>query len=476
MPVKDLREWLDVVEKMGELKKVDGAHWDLEIGVITDLYQQKPGSPALLFDNIPGYPKGYRILANSCMSMPRIAYSLEMSPDLDKLEMVKAWRKKLGEMEYIPPREVEDGPVLENVITGDDVNCWDFPAPKLHEFDGGRFVGTGVLCITKDPDDGWVNFGAYRVQNHDEKRLGMRCSPGRHGLIHMQKWWEKGKPCPVAIVVGQDPLLYMISGIEVPTGVSEYEYAGAIRNEAVDVVKGPFTGLPIPAGAELVFEGEIHEGDLEEEGPFGEWTGYYAGGRRPEPVVRVKSISHRNDPIILVSSPAKPPSDTTYYRTPMRSAMIWNQMEGAGIDGIKGVWAHEAGAGRLMTVVSIKQLRPGHSRMAGYIAANCFAAAYCNRLTVVVDDDVDITNTNDVLWAMLTRCDPAIDLEVLKKCWSTRLDHIAYPEDQRMFNNRMVIDACTSFDKLKTAPPVATTTPGKAEEIRKKWPELFKDL
>lgn len=474
MPVKDLREWMDNVDKMGELLTVNGAHWDVELGVITDLYQQKPGTPALLFDEIPGYPKGFRVLSNSCMSMKRIAYSLEMPMNLDKIGMVKYWKDFTKEMEYIPPRVIENGPVFENIIEGSDINCLDFPSPKWHELDGGRFIGTAVMCITKDPEDGWVNFGAYRVQNSKDKdKLMMRCSPGRHGLTHMHKWWKMGKPCPVAIVVGMDPLLYMISGLEVPTGVSEYEYAGGIRKEPVDVVLGPKSGLPIPATAELVFEGEIHEGDLEAEGPFGEWTGYYAGGIKPEPVIRVTSILHRNDPIILGSSPAKPPSDTTYYRSPIRSAMIWNQLEGAGVDGIKGVWAHEAGAGRLLIIVSIKQLRPGHSKMAGMVASSCFAAAYCNRMTIVVDDDVDVTDTNDVLWATLTRMDPAVDLDVIKKCWSTRLDHIAYPADNRVFNNRVIIDACESYDNLSIAPPVATTTPGKAAEIRKKWPQLF---
>lgn len=473
MGVKDLREWIATVEKMGELKRVNGAHWNLELGIIAELYQRRPGSPALLFDEIPGYPKGYRVLANSIMSMRRISFSLGMPPDLPKMEMVRQWSKTIKEMKYIPPREVESGAIFENVLTGDAIDCWKFPAPLWHEHDGGRYIGTGVLVITRDPEDGWVNIGTYRIQNHDKKRLGIRISQGKHGHTHMLKWWKQGKPMPVAIVTGQDPLLFMLGGLEIPTGVSEYAYAGAIRKEAVEVVKGPMTGLPIPAGAELAFEGEIHEGELEKEGPFGEWTGYYAGGVKPEPVVRVTSILHRNDPIILGSSPSKGIQDCMYYRTPIRSSMIWNQLEGAGIDGVKGVWAHEAGCSRLLIIVAIKQLRPGHSRMAAMVAANCFAAAFNNRMTIVVDDDIDITDINDVLWALLTRCDPVVDLEILKKCWSNRLDPLAYPADNRIFSNRMIFDACIAYDTLKDAARVATTSPQKAAEIRKKWPELF---
>jgi UbiD family decarboxylase len=280
----------------------------------------------------------------------------------------------------------------------------------------------------------------------------------------------------VAIVCGQDPLLYMVSGLEVPFDVGEYDYAGALRNEPYDVVAGPYTGLPLPAGGEIALEGEMFPDDKAPEGPFGEWTGYYAGGRAPEPIVRIKSISYRNDPIQLGSSPAVPPSDTTYYRSPIRSAMIWNQLEGAGVAGVKGVWAHEIGGGRLLTVVSIEQMHPGHARQAGLIAANCHANAYCGRMTIVVDDDVDPANINQVLWAVVTRADPAQDYEVIHRCWSTRLDSIAYPQEKRQFNNRVIIDACIPFERLDTFAPVATTSPALKAKILAKWPDLFHGL
>lgn len=473
MPVKDLREWIEKVDAMGEILKVDGAHWDKELGAITDLYQQKPGSPALLFDKIPGFPEGHRVLSNSCMSLRRIAFSLELPTDASPMEFVKLWGEKERNMKYLAPRVVKEGPILENVQMDDDVDLLSFPIPKWHELDGGRFIGTACLVITQDPDTGWVNFGAYRVQSDEKDWAILRMSPGRHGILHRDKFWKQGKPCPVAVVVGQDPLLYMVSGIEVPYNVGEYDYAGGIRNEPYDVVPGPVTGLPLPATAELAFEGYMTQGDNADEGPFGEWTGYYAGGVAPEPVIRVKSVLFRNNPIQLGSSPAIPPSDTTYYRTPMRSSMIWNQLEGAGVGGIKGVWAHELGGGRLFTVVSIEQLHPGHARQAAYIAANCQANAYTGRITIVVDDDIDVTDLDRVMWAVVTRCDPAEGVDILRRAWSTRLDPLAYPEDDRQLNNRMVIDACVPFEKKKEFPEVATTTPGYKAEIMKKWPELF---
>jgi UbiD family decarboxylase len=473
MPVKDLREWMEKVDAMGELKRVEGADWETEIGGITDLYQQKPGSAALLFDKVPGYPEGFRVLSNSCMSLKRIAFSLELPTDCSPMELVHHWQAKEKSMIPIPPKVIKEGPILENIDLGEDVDLLKFPIPKWHELDGGRFIGTACLVIMKDPDNGWVNFGAYRVQSDEKDWAILRMSPGRHGIYIRDKYWKQGKPCPVAVVVGQDPLLYMVSGVEVPHNVGEYDYAAGIRNEAYEVVEGPITGLPIPATAEIAFEGEMIQGDNAPEGPFGEWTGYYAGGTAPEPVIRVKSVLYRNDPIILGSSPAVPPSDTTYYRTPMRSAMIWNHLEGAGVAGVKGVWAHELGGGRLFTVVAIEQMHPGHARQAGLIAANCQANAYAGRMTIVVDEDIDVTDLNKVLWAVVTRSDPDKDYEIIRRCWSTRLDPLAYPEDARQLNNRVVIDACIPFEKRSTFPEVATTSPKLKEELMKKWTELF---
>ncbi|ATW25000.1 UbiD family decarboxylase [Candidatus Formimonas warabiya] len=476
MAVKDLREWIAKMEEFGDIKQVDGADVEEEIGVITDIYQQKPGSQALLFDNIPGYPKGYRVLSNSVISLNRIAFSLGLNYGVPGMEIVDSWRHKMRDFQPVPAVQKEAGSVLENVLLDDRINCMAFPTPKWHELDGGRYVGTACLVLTRDPDNqDWVNAGTYRVMVHDEKHLGLMISNGKHGRIMLEKYWSRGQACPVAVVVGEDPLLYMVSGMEIPYGVTEYEFAGAVQGRPVEVVKGPKTGIPVPADAELVFEGEIRPNDMRDEGPFGEWTGYYAGGVRPEPVITVTSILHRNNPIILGSSPAVPPSDTSYFRSPLRSAIVWNEIEAAGIPGIKGVWAHEAGAGRLLLIVSIKQLYGGHSRQAGLIASQCHGGAYTNRMVITVDDDIDIMDTNKVLWAMLTRADPTVDYEILQKCWSTRLDPLSYPVGQNIFNNRVIIDACRSYDRVLagTFPEVATSSPAAVKMITEKWAHLF---
>jgi len=469
----DLRQWLVKVESMGDLRIVEGAHNEKEIGGIVDLYQRKMGLPALLFDKIPGYPEGYRILANSTTSLKRIALSFGLSKDTKEIELVEYWRKYLKNFKIIPPQVVRKGSIQENTYQGDEVDIMKFPTPLWHEHDGGRFIGTGCMVIMKDPDSDWVNFGAYRVQVYDKNTASVMISKGKHGHIIMEKYFKQDKVCPVAVVAGEHPLLFMISGMEIPYGVGEYDVVGGLTGAPVNVIKGPITGLPLPAEAEIALEGYISPNDTIEEGPFGEWTGYYASGVRNQPKIQVKSLLHRNDPIILGAIPTVPPSDDTYYRGFLRSAAIWSEIENAGVPGIQGVWCHEAGGGRMWTTVSIKQMYPGHSKQAGLIASQCHAGAYANRYTIVVDDDINPSNIDQVIWAMCTRTDPRIDVDILHGCWSTALDPMSYPEDKKVLNSRLVINSCIPYHKKDRFPKIAESSPELKEKIIKDWPELF---
>ena len=284
MAYKDLREWLRAVESMKQLKTIEGADWNEEMGAITELIYHEGAAPppAIMFDKVPGYADGFRALFGATCSPERMALTLGF-PDTVKtgIDLVKTYRKQLKGFQAIPPKIVKDGPVFENIDSGDDVNVLKFPVPKMHELDGGRYIGTACLIITRDPDEGWVNFGAYRVMVHDEKRVAFYISPGKHGNLQRQKYFDRNEPCPVVVCVGQDPLLFLASGNEVGYGLSEYDYAGGFKGEPIEVVKGRHTGLPIPAHAEIVLEGEAVPGEMQEEGPFGEWTGYYASSARP---------------------------------------------------------------------------------------------------------------------------------------------------------------------------------------------------
>ena len=183
---------------------------------------------------------------------------------------------------------------------------------------------------------------------------------------------------------------------------------------------------------------------------------------------------HRDDPIVLGCIPGKPPNDNTFFRSPMRAALIWNELERAGVPGITGVWSHEAGGGRLFNIVSIQQRYPGHAKQVGMATASCHAGAYANRFVVVVDDDIDPTDTNEVLWALCTRTDVVRDIDVMRRCWSTGLDPMAYQGDgPGFFNDRMIIDACRPYDRLASFPAVARLDPTEAAEVRERWSALF---
>ena len=184
-------------------------------------------------------------------------------------------------------------------ITGENIDVRKFPSPVWHENDGGRYIGTGTYSITRDPEDGWLNAGSYRAQVHGPKEVGFLTARGHHGYIHRQKYAARGEKMPVCMVLGGDPISFYFGGTEAPFGTFEIDMVGGIRGKPMQLVEGKVTGLPFPANAEIVLEGYVDPQESEMEGPFGEWTGHYAGGREPRTLLRIEAIYHRDDPILL---------------------------------------------------------------------------------------------------------------------------------------------------------------------------------
>ncbi len=468
----DLREWIKAIDAMGQLKHVNGANVENDIGEATDVLHHTAGSPAALFDNIPGYEPGFRVLVNAFQTHGRICYTLGVPHDVPLAEMQDAWRRKRKEMQPIAPVEVTDGPVMENIMRGDDVNLLKFPAPKWHPNDGGRYLGTGSYDVTRDPDDGWINCGTYRVMLHNEKQVGYYISPGKHGRIHRQKYFDRGIEMPVVMVIGGHPLHFLASCTEIPYHLSEFDWVGGVQGEPVKIIKGPITGLPFPADAEIVLEGFASPTERLWEGPFGEWTGYYASDTRPEPVLNVKAVYHRDNPIILGAPPNKPPDEQARYRAFLRSALLRDDIEAAGVPDVQGVWAHEVGGSRLFLAVSIKQRYAGHARQAGHVAAMCHAGAYLGRFVVVVDEDIDPTNLEDVMWALCTRCDPVRDTDIIQRAWSGPLDPAIHP-DEKGHNSRLIFDATRPFEWRDKFPAVSNLTPEQQKIARERWSWLL---
>ena len=472
----DLRAWLEEIRALGELHEVDGAHWHLELGGISELNVKRAGSRALLFDRIPDYPPGFRVL--TCSSPLRLSSILRLGRLAGHRELVEALRGKPREWQaraaQYDPVEVAGGPVFEHVQEGEGVDLFGFPAPLWHEQDGGRYIGTGCMVVTRDLDTPWINVGTYRVMVHERDRVGLDMIPGKHGAIQYAKHMQAGKPFPVAIVVGCDPLGYLISGIEVPYGLCEYNYIGAILGRPVEVVRGGLTGLPFPSAAEIVLEGWAHPGEERIEGPFGEFHGYYPGKAATAPVVRIERVYYRDRPIIMGSPPAKPPNDYSYSKAVMRSALLADALQAAGVPDVQGVWAHEIGGARMFNVVSIKQRYAGHARQAGHILAQCGVGAYMSRYAVVVDEDIDPANLQEVMWAVATRTDPELDIDIVKRGMGSKNDPMAVANRYAApFNSKAIIDACRPYDFLDTFPEVAEASKELQARLRAQWAHVL---
>src|SRR6267142_1978624 len=372
----DLRSWLDEIRGLGELKEVRGADWNLELGAISELNVKKDLPPALLFDEIAGYPKGFRVLTCSTSSPARLSSILRLGRQRSHRALVEALRGKPAQ--------------------------WQADAPKY------------------------------------------------------------------------DPVGYLISGIEVPFGMCEWNYIGAILKNPVSVLKGNVTGLPFPSASEIVLEGFVEPDDERAEGPFGEFHGYYPGKAGTAPVVKIQGIYFRDNPILMGSPPAKPPNDYSYSKAVMRSALLHDALVAAGVPDVRAVWAHEIGGARMFNVVSITQRYAGHARQAGHILNQCGVGAYMSRYSVVVDEDIDPSNLHEVMWAVATRTDPATSIDIIQRGMGSKNDpmYVTYPY-AAAFSSKAIIDACRPYDHLDEFPPVAEASKALQDQIRAKWKDLF---
>ena len=474
---EDLRGWIVQADQLGEVKHVKGASWQEDIGLAADLIMHSDTAPCVIFDEVPGYPRGHRVLVNFFAGR-RKNMTLGLPLEFNKMELSQAFLDTyLRELSTLKHEFVESGPVMENVMTGAEVDVTRFPVPIWHERDGGRYIGTGSFNVTMDPEEKWINAGTYRVMIHDKQSVGFYISPGKHGRIHREKYQARNEPMPVVIVCGGDPLTFLMSSSEMPYGVCELDIVGGLRGKPLKVVRGKVTGLPFPANAEIVLEGFVEPHKVKPEGPFGEWTGYYGSDVREEPVMDVKAIYHRNDPILFGCPPQQPPEEQARYRAVTRSALIRKYLQQAGVPDVQAVWAHEVGGSRMLLGVSIKQRYPGHAKQAGHVASQCHAGAYTGKYVIVVDEDIDVTNLEDLMWGMLTRSDPATSIDIINGAWSTPLDPRIPPEQKARgdnTNSRAIIDACRPYHWRDKFPVVNKLSPDAYARAMRRFGYLLK--
>ena len=473
---RDLREWIALAEQRGQLHRIAVEVDPIEeLAAITYMRTRDEKAPALLFETFRDNPFGARVLSNMLgNSRERYALTLGLDPEMSIEALVDATRKLMKTR--IPPVMIapEQAPVNEIILTGDDIDLGKLPVPRFWPGDGGLYIGTGDITLTQDPATGRINVGCYRQMLHGRNRVGLYCSPGKDGRLDREAWWAQNKPCEVVAAYGVDPALFMASSIVYGRNESELDAAGALTGRPVELTRGVTGSLPIPARAEIVIEGVLHPGDLQEEGPLGEFTGYYGSPRSTQPVIEVKALHMRRNPILTAALMARYPSceQGTYYAI-ARSARILDDLDRVGLPGVRGVYAHPAAAsGFGMIVISLTQKYAGHVAQALALCAQAPAAAYYTKWIIAVDDDVDPTDMNDVMWALSTRCNPADDLDILRKTWSTGLDPSQFPPEKRPYGSKVLIDACRPHAHLQQFPKSTLLRRSVRDKVAARWREL----
>ncbi|MCC6887745.1 MAG: UbiD family decarboxylase [Hyphomicrobiales bacterium] len=472
---RDLREWLEMIRSHGELVTIDAeVDAEEELTAIAFMAAQKNGRQALLFRNLKGDNTRSSILINIlAASKKRYALTVGLDPALSIREMIGATRGLLKQR--IAPTVVAraDATVSARVLTGSDIDLTRYPVPKFWPGDGGRYFGTGSVVLTRNADTGIINVGVYRQQLHSPTTLGLHMVPGRHGLRNCESWWSKGRPADIVVAHGVHPALFIAATQSFKPDQSELDVAGGLIGSAVELTAGHLVDLPRPARAELVIEGQGHKDRLQLEGPLGEWHGFYSGSPALKHVIDVVAVHQRTEPILSAALMANYPAcEIGIYHTIMRSARIWDSLEDMGVPGLAGVYAHPGAAnGYGLIVVSLKQSYPGHAAQTLALTAQCPAAAYCTKWMIAVDDDVDPTDIDQVMWALTARANPSEDIDVLRNTWSNRNDQSLAPETAS-YGSKALINACTPHKQIGKGSSRAFLRKRIADRVSQRWTEF----
>ncbi len=443
--INDLRTYIAALEEAGELKRISAeVDSKYELCHISKVNEEQKG-PGLLYENVKDFD--IPVFTSAFTTPKRLAIALEQDQDLSMSELSKTWME-LTTQELIPPNFVDNPPVMENVLEGDDVDMNKIPSPWFYPEDGGRFFVTAGFLVTQDPDTGWTNCGTYRSQVLGKDILGSQIIKGKHGDFHMKQYAERGELMPAAAVVGTDPVLFLAGSTLVSAQTDEYNITGALRQRPMDVFKSDLTGLTLPATAEFIAEGFIDPNELMEEGPFGEYTGYYSGNKGkdyPKPFLKIKRILHRNNPVMWSTTVGKPINDIHMIQSLNRTATLWHDLETMKVPGIESVYIPPEACGRFWAVVSVRQKYPGHSNHVGNAVIASTTGHYGLKGVITVDHDIQADDWDRVWWALSTRFDPKRSAQIIDRGRSTPLDP-GLPIDAREITSRIILDACTPYE------------------------------
>ena len=486
----DQRQWMASLEQQGELRRITAeVDWDREIGAISRRVLERKG-PALLFENIKEYTTGRctKLFVSGLGARSRLALALGFPREAANRELVQYVMQK--NRERIPPVLVGSGPVKEVIVRGDAIDQTEFPVPKWHYLEGGRYIHTFTAIVTKDPDTGIANVGLYRGMIGKKNTAPfLLIKGGQHWGAHFVKWAARGKPMPVACVIGWDPIMPFLAGSPVPAGICEWDVMGAYRGEPAQLVRCETVDLEVPASAEIVIEGTISDdpSTYESEGPFGEFTGYVSDLPTPRPTMQVSCITHRRDPIFSGSLEGTLPgsySENSVMSSVQRAAIAWNILNGAGIPGILDVFAPPITNGVNLRVQIKKHYQGQPKQIAAALWGNS-AAQYRYKHVTVVEEDIDPSDDEQVEWAFAHRVNAGEGgVVIFPGIFGSPIDPSTPLEDRNVPQlgtglwNRMLIDATRSWKHARQPqwnnerfPPTVRPAAEDEERVKERWAE-----
>ncbi len=468
----DTRTFIDALRASGDAVTIDAeVDWDLELGAISRRACERDG-PAVWFRAVKDYP-GQSVFANPLATWRRVAVALGLDPDAHVRDIYRAYEER--EARPLPPVEVPRGPVHENVVLGEDVDVSAIPAPMLHEGDGGRYVGTWDLVVCVDPETNWTNWGTYRFMLHDERTLtGWPRSTSHLGKVLRESYLPKGRPMPIAIVIGADPLSHLAASATYLLGGDERLLAGGLRRAPVEVCHAATSDLLVPARAEMVIEGEVLPDRVAMEGPYGEYPGYRTGEMAYGILVDVKAITHRDAPIHTTDATGFKDDSATV--TSFTGAIAIKRRLARHDVPVEEVFVPPEGAIHTAFV----SVREGGAAMAERVLEVLTARRALLSKIFVVDADVDVFDRDAVMHAFATRCHPGRGLFVARyEGRANALTPCYSAEERHTLSGATVAFDCTwptSWDRLNAVPVKATFDGTYPEELRERvlarWREL----
>ncbi|MDA3934475.1 MAG: UbiD family decarboxylase [Gammaproteobacteria bacterium] len=454
---QDLRAFLVDLESRGELRRVTAeVDSNLEITALCR-HSLRQGGPALWFENVSGY--AMPVLGNLYGTTSRIARALGLDSAQELREIGRLltffkspsppddWRAAMQDapqwlrLASVRPRLVQDAPCREVVMAGPDVDLAGLPVQTCWPGDAGPLLTFG-LVITRGTRQPRLNVAVYRQQLIDRNRLIMRWLPHRGGAQDFRDWTRKfpDRPFPVAVVLGADPATTLAAVAPVPDTLSEFQFAGLLRGTRTELVNCECHDLQVPANAEIVLEGHIHPGDTAAEGPFCDHTGYY-NAVDEFPVLTVEQVSMRAGAFYHTSFMGRPPDDE-----PSILAMALNEifvpLLQTQFPEIVDFYLPPAGCSYRIALVSIRKQYPGHARRIMLGVWSWLRQFTYTKYVVVTDEDIDIRDTNQVLWAISTRADPVRDILVIEH---TPIDYLDFASPVNSLGGKLGLDATSKW-------------------------------